>query len=298
MPSVWIRQYLNWFIEKMCDRIIPLEDLLMSLRIEKHITVQLEGAKAIDVLSNQIELSKQKLKKAMSNGAVWLESDKGVARCRRSSKIIPANSVLHVYYDERIQNEVPEPAKLIADEGEYSVWNKPYGMYSQGSKWGDNCTIQRWVEKNIKPERPVFIAHRLDRATSGLMILAHSKSMVRSLADLFSNRKITKHYEAIVKGDLSSLALPYEMRSRLDDKQARTIILQSIYDNSLGSSKTLLDLKTGRKHQIRRHLAELGYPVIGDRHYGRSDSELDLQLRSVFLEFLSPVDGQLKQYSL
>ncbi len=51
----------------------------------------------------------------------------------------------------------------------------PYGMLSQGSKWSDHCTIARFAQQHLTPERPVFIVHRLDRAATGLILIAHSK---------------------------------------------------------------------------------------------------------------------------
>jgi len=130
----------------------------MSNKFEKHIKLEHEQT-ALECLSEKIALSKQQLKKLMQNGAVWLENDIGIHRVRRARKKLQLNNQLHVYYDAKIQATEPPEAKLISDEGDYSIWNKPSGMYSQGTKWGDHCTINRCA----------FIVHRLDKAANGLI---------------------------------------------------------------------------------------------------------------------------------
>ena len=110
-----------------------------------------------------------------------------------------------------------DAAVLIADEGDYSVWYKPYGMLSQGSKWGDHCTINRWVEQNHPPQRPAFIVNRLDRAAQGLMLIAHTKSSASALSDLFEKRAINKKYTALVSGSFPEELI---LDSAVDEKHA------------------------------------------------------------------------------
>ena len=88
-----------------------------SSHFESHITIATAGLTALDQLAANTLLSRQKLKKAMANGAVWLESSIGTQRLRRAKKVLNVNDGLHLYYDENIQNTKPEDALLIADEG-------------------------------------------------------------------------------------------------------------------------------------------------------------------------------------
>lgn len=267
-----------------------------SSHFESHITIASAGITALDQLATNTPLSKQKLKKAMTNGAVWLESSIGTQRLRRAKKVLSVNDRLHLYYDESIQNTKPEDAILIADEGEYSIWNKPYGMYSQGTKWGDQCTLHRYAEQFLQPQRPAFPVHRLDRAATGLMILAHSKTMAATFSTLFKNRSIQKRYTAVVEGALDNLILPYSISSDLDNKPAisKIIALQKQGNNTIVS----IEIETGRKHQIRKHLSELGYPIVGDRLYGSGKSEENLQLQSNYLNFNCPIKNTTQEYSL
>lgn len=269
----------------------------MSQREQKQIKLS-QSQLAIDSLAGQFSLSRQKLKQLMQNGAVWLENPQGIQRLRRAKKMLQPGDCLHVYYDEAIQQAQPLPAQLIADEGDYSVWDKPSGMYSQGTRWGDHCSIYRYAESVLQPQRPAFIVHRLDRAASGLILLAHTKQSAAALSQLFEQRAIYKKYIATVEGDFSQRSFPYFIDTPIDDKNALSEVLTVRYDQATDSSRVEVRIHSGRKHQIRRHLSALGFPIVGDRLYGRTRLQDNLQLRSVQIKFISPLDGEEKNYLL
>jgi len=266
-------------------------------KFEKHLQVE-KSQTIIDCLSDNIELSKQQLKKIMQNGAVWLEDSYGVNRVRRVKKNINQGDQLHIYYDTEIQSITSPQAKLVADEGDYSIWNKPSGMYSQGTKWGDHCAIYRWVELNLHPQRPSFIVHRLDKAANGLIIIAHKKVIAAKFSQMFEQRKVNKKYRAVVEGVLDNISLPCEIKNELDKKVAISEIISLKQDIKKQCTIVEIRIKTGRKHQIRRHLSGMGYPIVGDRLYGAKNILSDLQLSSVELEFICPLSGKLKKFNL
>jgi tRNA pseudouridine32 synthase/23S rRNA pseudouridine746 synthase len=186
---------------------------------------------------------------------------------------------------------------LIADEGGFSIWYKPFGMLSQGSKWGDHCTISRWVETRLSPQRPAFVVHRLDRAATGLMIVAHAKGVAAQFTAMFEQRELEKAYTALVHGRVSerqTVATPVE------GKPAVSHVNPLEYDARTDVSLLDVSIETGRKHQIRRHLAGLGHPIVGDRLFGKSSPVHpgDLCLTATSLVFRSPIDGTLKRYEL
>lgn len=262
----------------------------------------------MNLLATATGLSKQHLKQVMQKGAVWLEEKKTgkPRRLRRASKALTAGDELHLYYDENVLQAVPVPPQLIADQGEYSVWYKPFGLRSQGSKWGDHCTLQRWVEQNLTPQRPAFIVHRLDRAATGLMLIAHKKTVASELAKLFAQREMEKRYQVIVHGQFPESTWPQKIDSEIDGRHARSYARLLQYDTDKNRSLLEVRIDTGRKHQIRKHLLSIGYPVVGDRLYGSNDKKQgkeeqgkeNLQLCAYSLKFICPLTGQEMHFQL
>lgn len=265
---------------------------------EFHIAADNADDNAVDLLCAASGLSRNVIKSAMSKGAVWITRGQQSQRLRRAKRELQPGDEIHLYYDERVLAETPPEPLLIADKGDYTVWHKPRGMRSQGSRWGDHCTIMRWAEQHLEPERTSFTVHRLDLATNGLILVAHSKRMAGELGRLFRERLITKRYRAVVHGDLSR----WGVRTLSDDiegKAARSDV--SFIAASADGTRSLVDIQifTGRKHQIRRHMATAGHPIAGDRLYGTGEADgVDLQLTAWLLAFDCPVEQQAVEYRL
>jgi len=255
---------------------------------ECHISIEDCQHSAVDHIATASGLSKQRVKQAMQKGAVWLTQGSKTRRLRRASKTPKAGDSLHLYYNENILATVPSTPTLIADETSYSVWYKPCGMLSQGSKWGDHCTITRWVEQNLQPQRPCFTVHRLDRAATGLILVGHEKRSTATLSKLFQIRALKKHYRVIVHGQFPTEPPTQTFNSNIDGRTACSHARCLEYDDD--NKKSLLEvvIESGRKHQIRRHLSEAGFAVVGDRLYGQGDDSQDLQLTACYLAFNFP----------
>ena len=258
--------------------------------------------KASQLLATHTGLSQTKIKEAMQKGAVWLLRGKGKKRLRRASKALQIGDRLELNYNKQIiEQKVPEP-HLIQDLGDYSIWFKPYGLYCQGSRWGDCASIARWVEVNISKltngtQRSVFLVHRLDRATSGLILLCHSKTAARLFSEYFAAGKMDKYYQAIVHGDFCNYPQAYRVNEPVNGKVA--ISEFSCVESKDGKSLLDVRLLTGRKHQIRQHLSGLGFAIIGDRLYGNEQNPAtDLQLQSVRLEFICPITQKQKNFTV
>jgi len=141
----------------------------------------------------------------------------------------------------------------------------------------------------------------LDRAATGLIIIAHQKKIAAYFSKLFQERQINKHYQAIVHGNFSE---DLTLNSAINDKPALSHAKLLIFDESTNQSLVEVSIETGRKHQIRRHLSEAGFPIVGDRLYGNENDnyEKDLCLASCYLSFNSPsssvTDDTQKIYTL
>ena len=268
------------------------------LKIEHHITIEQNDESVIDKLQQVTGLSRQKIKQAMQKGAVWYTRGDTTQRLRRAKKVLNQNDIVHCYYDEQVLSSIPPEPELIADEGDYSIWYKPYGLRSQGSKWGDHCTVNRCAENLLMPQRPSFIVHRLDRAASGLIILAHTKTKAAEFSRMFQQRKIDKRYRAIVHGEFSNIGQEKTIHADIDGKPAVSHVMTLAYNKEDNKSLLQVRIETGRKHQIRCHLSGSGYPIVGDRLHGISGDEENLCLTSCYLEFRLENEEEIKKYKL
>ncbi len=159
------------------------------------------------------------------------------------------------------------------------VLNKPAGLLSvPGRGEGrDDCLISRAARQY----GDAMIVHRLDMATSGLLVLARGEAMQRAVSMLFQDRHVSKRYVALVHGLLASdegeVALPLitdwpnrpkQMVCHERGKPSLTRYRVLSRDAALGQTRVELEPVTGRSHQLRVHMLGLGYPIVGDPLYG------------------------------
>ena len=154
-----------------------------------------DSRQSVDWLAGACDLSKTQLKECMTKGAVWLQrkgkKPASTRPLRRAKTPLYCGDKLFLYFNPHVLQQIPPTPELLSDQGTYSAWHKPSGMLSHGSKWGDHCSIIRWVEQYHQPQRPCYLVHRLDRATSGLMLIAHTKKAATQLSRQFEQRQTT-----------------------------------------------------------------------------------------------------------
>ncbi len=246
---------------------------------------------ARELLVEASGLTAGRISAAMAAGAVWLRTRHGIRRLRRRSAKLSEGDQLFLNYDESVLAQTTAPAELINDGRQWSVWNKPFGMRAQGSKWGDHTTLGRYAELHLEPQRESFTVHRLDRAARGLMLLAHDKKTSANLSGQFADRTVGKRYHAIVHGKFPTQPDTQRYLGEINGKTAETEASRIRFDPDTKRSTLLVSIKTGRKHQIRRHLADAGFPIVGDRLYGQEGDTQDLCLIASRLTFTDPLTG-------
>lgn len=159
----------------------------------------------------------------------------------------------------------------------------------------------------------VFPVHRLDRATSGLLIFALSSESARMIQEMFQERKIAKEYLALVRGWPKEKTFKKEKTSPVEEltefETLQTFEIPVVTQEKFKTSRYALVRcfpYTGRRHQIRRHLKSLGHPIIGDTIYGDGKqnrafqsyvNKKGLYLRATALQFPHPVSGQVLNFS-
>jgi tRNA pseudouridine32 synthase/23S rRNA pseudouridine746 synthase len=250
---------------------------------------------AASLLAAAAQLSKSAIKDAMLKGAVWLTRGKQQKRLRRATFVGQRGDTLSLHYDADLLRKTPPVPQLLADEKRYSVWIKPAGLLAQGTLEGDHCALLRLAEVQLK--REVYLVHRLDREAVGLMLIAHDGKAAAAFSQLFASAKselLHKQYQVLALGDLSEAG---EIALALDGKNALTRYRPLRADVALNATWLEIELVTGRKHQIRRHLAALGHPVLGDPRYGKGNAHpAGLQLYATELSFTCPLTRKQRRY--
>ena len=260
---------------------------------QRYVVLQ-PGQSPLEALS-AVEPDTGLLEQAASKGAVWIKPEKPNGqmgkrvRLRDLNEAVLSGSELIANLNESVLGLEVDGPTLIDTHPNYSFWFKPRGVLSQGSKWGDHTAMCYLVA--ARTSRTTHLVHRLDRDACGIMVMAHTRPAVRELTALFATRDVIKRYEVVVEGVLSK-TLPHFCEQPLDDKPARTCIEALTPQSDAGKSRVSIRLYGGRKHQIRRHLAMLDLPVVGDRRYGEKPSVEPLALMATEIEFTCPFSKQ------
>ncbi len=247
---------------------------------------------ALELLATETDLSKQKIKDAMLKGAVWLKRGKKPRRrLRRAKADLLPKDIIEINYDPYLLGLQPGKAEMLEDFRDYSVWFKPQGMLSQGTEWGDHCSLLRVAEQTLSG-RDALLIHRLDKNAAGLMLVAHNGKAAGRLGDLLQARDVSKRYFALVSGtDLDTEGV---FDQAIEGKASETRFRTLHRDEARRHSLVEVELITGRKHQIRRHFSQAGRPLIGDTEYGGTESPLGLCLVAVELGFRCPIQSQTR----
>lgn len=204
-----------------------------------------------------------------------------------------------------------EKVKIIFEDDNFLVVNKPTGMTTTKEKKREEGTLEDFLRKIRPLELPRNgIMHRLDKGTSGLVLVAKNDLAFRSFKNQFKNRSLTKKYYCLVGGEVTidgSINWPIG-RSKygfgkfgvtVDGKEALTEfkLTKKYKRNNKKYSLLEINLKTGRTHQIRVHLSYLKWPLVGDRLYG---GEVDMLtrpfLQAFYLKIKDPVSGEEKTF--
>ncbi len=199
--------------------------------------------------------------------------------------------------------------KIIYEDKYIIIINKPYKLLTIGNDQEKEKTLYHKVSLYLKRKNKktrVFIVHRLDYDTSGIIIFAKDSKKKTILQESWD--KVERKYMAIVNGNIE----PSHNTLKSYLKETKTNLVYSTKDKdgklAITSYKTILktnkyslidiEIKTGRKNQIRVQLSDIGYPILGDKKYGRKDNFKRMNLHAYYIKFNHPITKQLLEFEL
>ena len=259
------------------------------------------------------EAKRNSLRRMIDHGRVTVDG----TRASRAKQEVSAGSAVETLSRTEVEGPskkggIPEP-DVLYDDKHLMVVNKPAGLLSVATPRGEPDTMfdraLRWVSKN--QSKRVHLVHRLDRETSGCLVLAKSPEVRDLLQSQFKNRTVERIYHAVVFGSPpSSSGISTSRVKETKDKRVRLVqkgerggkeAITNWEVEERGPIHTLVRIKidTGRRAQIRLHMSELGCPVSGDTRYGRGKASVNrLCLHATSLGFDHPYGGRMEVESV
>ncbi|MCC6905522.1 MAG: RluA family pseudouridine synthase [Anaerolineae bacterium] len=274
-----------------------IEDDTAGLRLDQFLTDSLPG------------VSRSQVQKLIREGAVQING----LTLKASYRLEPGDRIAVALPDEAPVEVLAEtiPLDVIYEDGDLAVINKPAGMVvhpAEGNLSGTlvNAALARWPQiAAVGEEGRAGIVHRLDKDTSGVILLAKTPEALEALQAQFRERTVSKMYIALVEGVPSSSTGIIDAAIGRDPKQRKKMHITRDGRESQTrytliedfDTNALLEIEpyTGRTHQIRIHLAWLGHPVVGDTVYGFRKQRIRMKrlfLHAARLEVTSPSTGE------
>ncbi|MGJ8761627.1 MAG: RluA family pseudouridine synthase [Polaribacter sp.] len=261
--------------------------------IETHIVEKLEKPIRFQEYSvgifNAIP-TKSGIKKAIKKGLIFIEGSLAT-----TSKYISGGEKIELFESENSSTfeRLKLDIEVLFEDETLAVVYKPAGILVSGNKF---VTIANGLAQNLKKStladavKPQPI-HRLDYPTSGLLLIGKTSTAITALGKLFKEKEIQKTYFAVTIGKMKSegtIKIPIDKKeSETDFKILHTVISERFEFLNL----VKLSPKTGRKHQLRKHLFSLGNPILGDKEYfleGKVLNGKGLYLHAATLDFVHP----------
>ena len=257
------------------------------------------------------DLSRSKIQNFIKSGNVKINDT-----TKKPSYILKENDKIDFEIPEEEKLEIkPQniPIEIVYEDENMLVVNKPSGMLTHPTTIErENSLVNALLYKfnnnlsNINGEFRRGILHRLDRNTSGLLMIAKNNKAHEFLAEQIKNHTITKKYRAVVKGVIKEDEFeinspigrnpnqPHKMMTRDDGKPSRTIV--KVLERFKEYTYIELTLITGRTHQIRVHMKSINHPVYNDTLYGAGQGKVKTDeqvLQSYYLRFTKPFGNEI-----
>ena len=290
------------------------EKIRMESKLIIDVSDEETGERIDSFLSGKTEFTRTRIQQLIKDKNITVNG-----KATKSSYKIEENDEIAIEVPEAETTEIkPENIKIdiVYEDSDIAVINKQAGLVVHPAHGHYSGTLVNAILYHIKDlsgingEIRPGIVHRLDKDTSGLIVIAKNDKVHTTLTEMFQEKKIRKTYLAILKGKLnkSEGKIVTQIGRDKNDRKKMTVIdditkgKNAITNYKVVSQNNLftlvkVNIETGRTHQIRVHMRHLGYPILGDSVYGRKDNEKRQMLHAYKLEFLHPVTGHQMEFT-
>ncbi|MGZ2371488.1 RluA family pseudouridine synthase [Ancylomarina sp. YFZ004] len=239
-------------------------------------------------------LTKSALKKALKKKQITVND-----QIATTATFIKGGECINLYIPEEVspKKKLIFPLEVLFEDEYLAIIHKPAGILVSGNSFK---TIANALPQNIKKSQlpdackpqPV---HRLDYATTGVLLVGKTSSSIRALNKLFENKEVDKSYYAITIGEMDKEG---KITSEINNKKSQSNykVSESVTSERFGKLNLVqLEPETGRRHQLRIHLSSIGNPILGDKEYGIENLILNgkgLFLHAYSLKFTHPFTNE------
>lgn len=262
------------------------------------------------IAEEKSELSRTTIKRLLENAQILVNGTKQKASYKPETGDLIQINMPELCKTELVAQDIPVP--VIYEDKDIIVVNKPKGMVVHPANGNPDKTLVNAILAMCKDSlsgiggeiRP-GIVHRLDKDTSGLLIVAKNDLAHINMSKQIQDRQVIKKYIALVRGIVPEDEATIDMPITRSKKDRKKMAVDKDGKNAVTHFKvlkrydkyTLLELKidTGRTHQIRVHMSYIGHPVVGDTTYSNGKNEFGIEgqmLHAKYLEFKHPITGE------
>ena len=230
-------------------------------------------------------LSRRKARAVIDLGGVFVDR----TRVKVAGRLVRAGQVIEVNVGGALDREPPPAPTIVFSDAHVIVADKPAGLVTAPTPESDRGDLLDQLSTQFGE---VYLVHRIDLPTSGLLVFARTRDANKRLGDAFKAHDVDREYRAVAIGDVAAQTIDRPV----DGKHAVTHI--AVVEALAGATLVSARLETGRTHQIRLHLAGIGHPVAGDTQHGGELSRTfvpkapRLALHAAVLGFTHPASGE------